>query len=140
MTVLQDKLDLIKSKQLQARKDRDKSKTSLWSCVLGDFETQAKKRAGDPTIEDLYGVIRSTINGIESMRQHVGDTPELRSDEEDLRSILPKQMTSIELDEFFAQCKAMGMNMGASMKLLKETRPSAYDGKQASEIAKEVWK
>lgn len=57
-----------------------------------------------------------------------------------LESFLPAQMSAEAIEKILVDLKSKntGLNMGAAMKLLKDTYSGQYDGKLASEIAKKV--
>jgi uncharacterized protein len=57
-----------------------------------------------------------------------------------LEEFLPKQLSAPELETIITGLKTNtpGLNVGAAMKLLKETYAGQYDGKLASEVVKRV--
>lgn len=131
------KIEDLKAKLLDARKARDSRKVEILSTVLGNLTSNAKLVDGVKTVseDEVMVYLKKHIKGLEESISYLA-TKEAREELEYLQGFLPKQLTREELEQI---CEAAGMkgNVGSFMKLLKEKFPSQYDGKLASEVAKQ---
>lgn len=135
-------LDRVRVNHMNARIKRDSGKMSLWSCLLGDWETLSKSKKGELTVDDFYGIVRGHLNGLDVMIRELtktgADLSVYLSDKDDLTELLPTKLSDEELEYVLKECKKVGLNMGGAMKYLKEHYPSQYDGKVASGMAKVI--
>lgn len=135
----------IKSERMQARKDRGNSamqiKASLLTTLLGEIETETKA-TGITEVSDslVMAKCKKFIKGLEEVEKNakVGDVAhsEALIELQILESYLPKQLTEEELAAIIIELDAD--NMGQVMKHLKENYSGQYDGKVASQVAKEI--
>ncbi len=135
----------IQKDSLSARKERDTVKGNLLSTVLAQAKTVAIDKGHRDTVEDelVIKVIRSFLKGVNENMEFIAQgkmPPEKKESVEREKSILesylPRQMSESELREVIS--KSGAANIGLAMKYLKENFDGLYDGKMASEIAKEI--
>jgi uncharacterized protein YqeY len=137
-------LDKLKRDSLQARKDKDQIKASLLSTVLSQVKTLAIDDGHrEPNDQDVIQVVKKFLKSIEENIElgKQGKLPkdafeQVQKEKEILLEYLPKQLSDDELKEIIKNSGAK--NVGEAMKYLKEHYPDQYDGKKASQIAKEI--
>jgi uncharacterized protein YqeY len=137
-------LEKLKKESLQARKDKDQVKASLLSTVLSQVKTIAIDDGHrEPNDQDVIQVVKKFLKGIEENLE-LGKAGKLSQDaieqaeleKKILLEFLPKQLSKEEIKEIIQ--KSGAKNVGEAMKYLKEHYPDQFDGKTASQIAKEV--
>jgi len=145
--ILQD----IKKKQLQARKDKDKELTSILSSLLTEVSIVCKNNGNRETTDNesvtvIKKFIKNAEYSIESLQgshnyENTQDRiKELQNEISVYESFLPKQLSEEELEKIIGLFlgKETNPNMGSVMKHLKENYSGLYDGKVASNLAKEI--
>lgn len=139
-------IDQIKAEFLAARKDRNTLATSTFSTLLGEIERIGKNDGNRQTTDqEAVAVIKKFIKSIDEVIGYVGasDLQSLVYEKKLIEQFLPKQMTSSELITVMNSLKEeLGITnskqMGALLKTMKERYTGLFDGKVASEIAKEI--
>lgn len=129
----------VKKEQLEARKTKDKIKATLLTTLLGELQTEMKSRGVEATDEMVIAKCKKFLKGNEELIKTCipGDDRyiEANIEKQILESFLPKQLTEDELRNIIV---ATGLNdVGQIMKFLKENHAGQYNGKLASQVAKE---
>jgi uncharacterized protein len=137
-------VERMQKESLEARKARDVVKASVLTTAI----SQVKGMAIDdghrtPNDADVLKVVRQFLKSVDEnlalAAQGKMDTTradQFKVEREILLSYLPQQMSADELRT--ALGKSGAKNIGEAMKYLKTNHDGLYDGKMASEIAKEV--
>ncbi|MCS7205153.1 MAG: GatB/YqeY domain-containing protein [Leptospiraceae bacterium] len=137
-------VERIKKDSLQARKEKNELKSNLLTSVYSQAKTAAiNEGRREPNDQDLIQAIKKFLKSIEENIQ-LGKENQISKEnyeqalkeKEILMEYLPKQLSENELREIIKNSGAK--NIGEAMKYLKEHYPDQYDGKTASQIAKEI--
>lgn len=143
----------LRADALTARKNRDEVASGLLTALVGEAAMVGKNNGNrETTDEEALKVIKKFLdNATETLglldKKAAGDASALaapRSQAEReiviLSAYMPAQMTEAELRAEIASFKAAnaGTNIGAVMKHLQTNFGGTYDGKLASQIAKEA--
>lgn len=127
----------VKAEQLQARKNKEKVKTDLFTTLIGSVQTVAKNTKQDsdnPPDELVLSQVKAFINGAEeSLRMNPAlITPVLEL--EYLKALLPQQLSAEKLKEVVDQILATvdasvtsGKLVGVVMGQLKKDYPNQFD-------------
>lgn len=144
MTWVEEKLTSIREQSAQRRKAKDKVGASTYLCLIGDMETQLKRKGMDQS--EFYSLVQKHINGILECSNARGYlTPEEEYQLSILWDLLPVKMTEDELNhEVKVVIGEVGADtvrdMGKVMSAFKEKFPGRYDGKALSQIVKSYLK
>lgn len=131
-------LNEIKLNQLEARKKKDTVEASLLTTLLGEYEALTKMSNSQSDDEILIMLIKKFIKNIDITAQ-VKDSENLQREKRILEEYLPKQLSEAELELIIVSYSNDGADtVGLAMKRLKEEYPGMYDGKLASEVARNV--
>lgn len=136
-----DTLTKIKADFLLARKAKDEKAKAFYSSLIGDIESAAIMINGYKTVsEDVtISTLKSTVKKCKeflAIENLLPDTiSKIQSELALAESYLPTQLTENQLREIFTSIDHS--NMGLMMKHLKDNYSGQYDGKMASQIAKE---
>ncbi len=134
----------LQKESLEARKARD----SVRAGVLTTAISQVKALAIDdghraPNDADVLKVVRQFLKGVEENlalaaqgKMDAARAEQYKIEKEVLLSYLPQQMSAEEIRAAIA--KSGATNIGEVMKYLKANHDGQYDGKLASQVAKEV--
>lgn len=134
----------MQKESLDARKARDSAKAGVLTTALA----QVKGIAIDdghraPNDADVLKVVRQFLKSVDENlalaaqgKMDATRAEQFKAEREILLSYLPQQMSADELKA--ALSKSGAKNIGEAMKYLKTNHDGLYDGKMASEIAKEV--
>lgn len=141
-------LEQIKKDQLVARKTNQKIKKELLTTLIGEIETLQKKN-GTVDVEAVLKKFKKNID--ETMAALVGsgmkanytamydsrfETAAIES--QIIESYLPKQLSEEDLRIVIRDQVAAGaMNIGQIMGHLKKNYPNQFDGKLASQLARQ---
>jgi len=131
----------IRSDQVKARKQKDKTTATLLTTLLGEASMVGKNDGNRETTDaEVVAMLKKFIKNIDETIKVSADTDELQTEKKVLEAYLPTQMSESELREKITQFVdgKQGLNIGTVMKFLKENHAGQYDGKSASTIAKEV--
>ena len=142
----------IKTKQLQARKDRDPLSSSILTTLIGEAEMVGKNHNRQSTDDEVRAVIKKFIKNndevikVTSAKIHLETNAQknktVHSENLILRGLLPPQLTGEQLREIIGKLilAAKQPNVGIILKGLKEALGNSYDydGAEASLIAKEL--
>lgn len=130
---------------LEARKARDTEKANLLTTIISQVKNIAiddGHRAVNDS--DVVKVVRQFLKSVEENLSYAaqGKLPtetveKLKKEKDILESYLPKQLSAEEIREIIKNSSAK--SIGEAMKYLKENYDGQYDGKLASQIAKEVF-
>ena len=142
----------MKSKLQQAVKDalraRDQIRLNTIRGVLSEIQYEEMQKQTDAldetaTVAIIQRELKKRKEEIDFATQAKRDDliAKLHQEIAILEGFLPKQLSADELRSLLEQLKLSGgaSNMGAAMKLLKEKHSGQYDGKVASEVAKQVF-
>ena len=126
---------------IREKNHRAKVKASVLSTLLGDIETR-QKRGEEVTEGAIVSMIKKFISNINEALRERADA-DLESEKEALTVLLPKQLTSQELRKLIKQRVGKLDNpspkdMKVVMEFLKKDHGGCYNGKEASDIAKEM--
>ena len=129
----------LKKEVMLARKNKDKAKTNVGLVLIGEVETEAKRNGKDLTDPDIVSKIKKLIDSNREMISHSKDETKVDVLNEEiafLETFLPKQLSEEELRQIISDS---GLdNIGAIMGHLKKNYAGQFDGKLASQVAKEV--
>ena len=131
--------DKIKADMLTARKARDTFTVKALSTLYGEVEGIAKKK-NEPISDEL--VVATVKKFLANLKESEGQTGRLdllgaiRSEIELLEQYVPQQMDEDELRALLTAENPA--NIGAAMQFLKANYAGLYDGKMASQVAREV--
>lgn len=126
-------LATIKQDRITAMKQKDEITKNILTVLVGDIEN-ISLRGIQITDEQVISLIKKYLLSNEEMRKARGDTTVLLGEKAVLEKYLPQQMTEQEILE---AVKASGAtNVGGVMAYMKANYAGKYDGKLASEIAK----
>lgn len=128
----------IKADFIQARKDKLPTIVSLLSTVIGEMDNEAsrdKSGSKEVTDETAIKVLKSFSKNLDEVIKHGDPEGALRHEKAIIEGYLPQQMDRAALS---AAITAYGVfTLKDIMSHLKTTYPGLYDGKLASEVAKE---
>lgn len=135
-------IDQIKKDRIDAMKAGDKTKRSILSLLIGDIENRFTGHQ-KPSDGDVVALIKKYISNneqtLDQMTNHDSDFGEeaniLEKELSVLNGYLPKQLTHIEIYNIMKDVE--DKSIGSLMKYMKDNYPGQYDGKTASETAKE---
>ena len=142
-------LNQIKDAQLQARKERDEIKSSLFTTLYSEASMKGKNDGNrDSTDEEVIAVIKKFLNGVNETLEALKFSSDGRVkvavlEKEILESLLPKQLSEDELRIAISALIA-GLEernpkaMGKIMAGLKAQFAGLYDGAVASKLIKEM--
>lgn len=127
----------IKDKLLISRINKNQKNVDFYSFILGEIDNKATVLVGNSKVckdEDVIKVLKSLEKSLnESIRLGmVNAQNELNL----LLEFLPKQMSSDDIKNVLIASGAC--SMPGMMKYLKDNHAGGYDGKIASQIAKEL--
>lgn len=138
-------IDQIKAEFLAARKDRNTLATSTFSTLLGEIERIGKNDGNRQTTDqEAVAVIKKFIKSIDEVIGYVYvDARTLHVvlyEKKLIEQFLPKQLDTQELTDVLCSIKAEldAKQIGPLLKALKERYSGQFDGKIASEIAKQI--
>lgn len=133
-------MEQIKAKQIAARKAGHSQDASLLTTLLGEAAMVGKNANRETTDAEVVAVVKKfvknideTVTALATRGQNVGV---FLAERAVLEQFLPMQLSESALLEV-AKCQE---NMPAFMKHLKENFAGKYDGKLASQVAKEFYK
>ncbi len=132
----------IKADYLQARKDRDTVMVKLLSTFINDAEMIGKNDGGrEVTESEVVALLKKYIKNLEETLAVVQDENTVL-EKGMLETYLPTQLsaddiTAIVLDQIEVEGYDSPKQMGAIMKFLKQNYDGQFDGKVASQIARE---
>jgi len=136
--------DQLKKDRIQALKDKQVIKKDVLGVVIGD----AAKEDKNPSDEKVIATIKKILKGVEELKEHILKAGAIEThdtyiqceiEREVLESYLPKQLNRSGIEIAIKAAINLGENnIGSIMKYLKENYAGRYDGKLASEVAKEL--
>jgi len=128
-------VDQVKASRMAAMRARNGVTRSILTTLLGELEGMAKRDQVEISDDMVIRTCKKFIIGnIETMKLG-GSKDQLETENAILSGFLPKQLSS---DELRAIIVKMGIgDMGTIMKQLKAEHEGTYDGKMASEIARD---
>ena len=140
-------LEQMKKDNLNARKEKDTTTSNLLSVLIAEIEKGAKDDGNrEVNNKDILAALKKFSKGakesITALEKAGRDTSQVKQEIEILERYLPKQMSETELRKAIATIvevlteKSPKM-MGKIMAELKAKHEGSYDGKMASQIAKE---
>ena len=131
-------LDDIKKDMFNAKKEKDSFKSNLLSALYSEIYILSKS-GKEVTDEDSVKMIKKFIKNIDETLAL--DIPEAsrkkyQSEKTILRTYLPKQLSSDEVEKIVSELLAQGKNMKDVMAHFKENYQGQYDGRTVSETVK----
>ncbi len=134
----------MQKESLEARKARDAAKASVLTTALAQIKAIAiddgHRAVKD---DDVIKIVRQFLKAVEENlalaaqgKMDASRADQFKIERDVLLSYLPQQMDAEALKA--AIVKSAAKNIGDVMKYLKTNHDGAYDGKLASQIAKEV--
>lgn len=138
-------IEQIKSDLLAARKNRATVAANALTALVGEA-VMVGKNAGNrvSTDEEVVATVRKFLKNLDETRRNLlAHNKDVAACEEEIQIIsqyLPKQLACDELKDAIVKIvlETPGANLGIVMRVLKEKYPGLYDGKVASELAKQV--
>jgi hypothetical protein len=140
-------IEKIKQEQLKARKNKDKFKAGILTCLYSEANIIGKNNGDRQTTDEecikcITKFKKGTNDNIRILRdlgKNARDIAPLLQEVGFYDEFLPKQMTKSELTEYIKETIALGANnIGAVMKVMKTEINGQYDGKMASGLIKEL--
>lgn len=124
-------IEQLRTLHLVARKTRDEIAKRALSTIISDYETQVINGKSP----DLLAMVKKSISNLEFNMQH-SESKDIVKERDYLASLLPKQLSEDQLRDLLETNDFP--NIGAFMKFLKTNFNGQYDGKLASNLAKEI--
>lgn len=131
----------IKSDMLKARKAKDAGTLSILSTLAGELIANAKLVDGEKVVSDeaVISLIKKYIKGLDEMLLSNRNNEQALKEKELISKYLPKMYSEDELKTLIRAVIDSGAdNLGKVMAYLKQNHSGNYDGKMASEIAKNM--
>lgn len=133
-------LDELKEALMRARINKDKVARRVLQTLIADFDKTArtgKEVDGTALIRKYVGIAKENSK-LETGRGNDEGALSYSAEVVFLESLLPKQLTQLELHDIVVH--ACPSNMGEGMKYLKAKYAGQYDGKVASAVLREFLK
>lgn len=138
-------IELLKVKQLDARKERNSVETNFYTTLIGDA-VAIGKNAGNraPTDDEVLNLIKKYLKNVEQVLSvtpvHDYRAGVAATEEKLLKSFIPMQLTREQLSQCLQDYLALGgiRNMKDIMNYFKQNHPNMYDGKVLSAVVKEA--
>ena len=132
-------LENIKSDLDNARKEKKQQLLTLLVTLYSEACMVGKtKRNGLPTEEEVTSVVKKFKIGVEEIAKIKGINEDIRYELDLYEKYLPTMLTKDELIKIVSEINPVPSNLGEVMKYLKEKYAGLYDGKEASDIAKNI--
>jgi uncharacterized protein YqeY len=133
----------IKADILTATKARDNVTKNTLKVVLGEVDTQ-EGRGKTLTDEQVYGIVRKVLQGIEEMLTYKPGDTALLQEKTTLSKLLPAQLNRddildklIDKVDEIVNAKADGQATGIAMKYFKENK-LVVDGTLVADVIKQL--
>lgn len=137
-------MDKIRETWMQSRKDGDKNISAMLGSLIGEIENKSKEKNAKDLDTICLAMIKTFIANADTTIHLTGQ----EDCYEEYRASLSKQicilkkfqpiaMTEDEIREFFVEDNIK--NLKDAMQRIKTERAGQYDGKLASQIAKEMF-
>lgn len=132
----------IKDLQLNARREKNGVEASLFTTLIGEATTAAKKArpSGEPTDQEMIALIKKFISNLDDLLGHSPGNFNAILEKSVLVRLLPKQMTESEIRQILNQ---QGFNykdrsvVGIVMQYFKQNFEGLYDSRLVTSIIKE---
>lgn len=140
-------IDQIKGLQLRYRKAGEKVAAQVLTTLIGEAENQCKRQGFDKLPDDLtIALLKRFHEGIvESIKRYGGDKSHadaidaLEIEKRVVEDFIPLQLTEDDLHIIISDYKLEGANtLPLVMAKLKKEHAGTYDGKVASQLAKQI--
>lgn len=136
--------ETIRKQITDATKLRAEVQKNVLKVVLGDIELQESRYGKQLTDDEVYRIIRKTLEGVETMLTYKPNDPKFEAEKATLKGLLPKEFAAEDLqtvlsskvDEIKA-AKNDGQATGIAMKFLKE-RNISVDGNVVKKLVTEI--
>lgn len=134
----------LQKEALKARKEKDSQKANLLTTVISQVKNIAINEGHRAVSDqDVYKVVRQFLKSVEENLEYAREGKltaeqklQMEREKAILESFLPRQLTAEELREIIKNSGAK--TIGDAMKYLKENHEGLFDGKLASQIAREL--
>lgn len=137
-------IEKIKNDREIARKAGNSSEVYTLGTLIGEIET-AVLRGNVKSDSDVVAIVKKFIDGVEETLEYsvpadVESVEKLHAEMEIYLRYVPKQMTNAEIEMAVNACISSNpdFKLGQVMAYMKKHFAGTYDGKIASEIAKEM--
>lgn len=137
-------IEKIKNDRDIARKSGNSSEVYVLGTLIGEIET-AVIRGNVKSDSDVVAIVKKFIDGVEETLEYsvpadVESVEKLHAEMEIYLRYVPKQMTNAEIEMAVNACISSNpdFKLGQVMAYMKKHFAGTYDGKIASEIAKEM--
>lgn len=135
----------IKADCLVLRKEQQKEEAGVLLVVLGEAETKAKQvkpamLEADGSLPDheVLKIIKKNIDDAITTLNAKKDNRKAQLTRDLLEPYMPQMLTAEELQDILTSAVEVE-NLGTAMKFLKENYAGKYDGKIASEVARNMF-
>lgn len=135
----------IKADCLVFRKEHKKEEAGILLVVLGEAETKAKQLSSDSLEADgslpdhgVLKIIKKNIDDAITTLNAKKDNQKAQLTRDLLEPYMPSMLTAEELQDILTSSVEVE-NLGTAMKYLKENYAGKYDGKIASEVARNMF-
>lgn len=135
----------IKADCLVFRKEHKKEEAGILLVVLGEAETKAKQLSSDSLEADgslpdheVLKIIKKNIDDAITTLNAKKDNRKAQLTRDLLEPYMPQMLTAEELQDILTSAVEVE-NLGTAMKFLKENYAGKYDGKVASEVARNMF-
>lgn len=135
----------IKADCLVFRKEHKKEEAGILLVVLGEAETKAKQLSSDSLEADgslpdhgVLKIIKKNIDDAITTLNAKKGNQKAQLTRDLLEPYMPSMLTAEELQDILTSAVEVE-NLGTAMKFLKENYAGKYDGKVASEVARNMF-
>ena len=135
----------IKADCLVFRKEHKKEEAGILLVVLGEAETKAKQLSSDSLEADgslpghgVLKIIKKNIDDAVTTLNAKKGNQKAQLTRDLLEPYMPSMLTAEELQDILTSAVEVE-NLGTAMKFLKENYAGKYDGKVASEVARNMF-
>lgn len=135
----------IKGDCLVLRKEHQKEEAGVLLVVLGEAETKAKQLKAAQLEEDgslpdheVLKIIKKNIDDAITTLNAKKDNRKAQLTRDLLEPYMPSMLSAEELQDILTSAVEVE-NLGTAMKFLKENHAGQYDGKVASEVARNMF-
>lgn len=132
--------DNLKKDRIQAMKDGRKNVSGLLGVVIGDSSKDDKNPSDDVVLATIKSFLKKIGEVLQAVECGSPDYQKYEAEKEILEAYLPQQLSVEGLKSAIGYAIADGAtNLGGVMKYLVTNHKDRYDGKVASQLAKEAF-
>lgn len=136
--------EAVKADIRTARLARDQKTLSSLSTLLGELDLDAKVLEGVKSTSeaDSVAIVKKFLKNLDEVVKASGSTPEIENEKVLYSKYLPQQLSETEIRSIIIDFKEVRndpkLSLGEIMAHLKNHHSGLYDGKVASQVAKEL--